>query len=296
MLTNLGAVYVVNKDLKNYTMAEILFKRCVDILPEYPRGLSNYAGLLDATKRRRQAQKVMRQAIEMGLQHTAMNQLENIYHLLRMIQKDTGREEDELELCDFALRHYPATAHLFFHRGRILKRMNRTSEAVSDLEIAVQTPIFLPDINHHLGLTYVAAGLPGKAERSFRAELAGNPGSVDSLLQLGVVLVKTGTGDHGRLREAQKYLQQVLSVQPRNREALFHQALAYYHLQNLQKSEEFFLNLLQLSPTDREGLYYLGLVYYKAQKYEKAVDVWKKLDRNYRDVDTQLKLAKKHSK
>ena len=91
-------------------------------------------------------------------------------------------------------------------------------------------------------------------------------------------------------------LQQVLSVQPRNREALFHQALAYYHLQNLQKSEEFFLNLLQLSPTDREGLYYLGLVYYKAQKYKKAVDVWKKLDRNYRDVDTQLKLAKKHSK
>ena len=146
----------------------------------------------------------MRQAIEMGLQHTAMNQLENIYHLLRMFQRDTGREEDELELCDFALRHYPATAHLFFHRGKILKRMNRTSEAVSDLEIAVQTPIFLPDINHHLGLAYVAAGLPGKAERAFRAELAGNPGSIDSLLQLGVVLVTTGTGDHGRLREAQK--------------------------------------------------------------------------------------------
>ena len=60
MLTNLGAVYVMNKDLKNYTMAEILFKRCVDILPEYPRGLSNYAGLLEATKRRRQAEKVRR--------------------------------------------------------------------------------------------------------------------------------------------------------------------------------------------------------------------------------------------
>jgi tetratricopeptide (TPR) repeat protein len=296
MLTNLGAVYVMNKDLKNYTMAEILFKRCVDILPEYPRGLSNYAGLLEATKRRRQAEKVMRQAIEMGLQHTAMNQLENIYHLLRMFQRDTGREEDELELCDFALRHYPATAHLFFHRGKILKRMNRTSEAVSDLEIAVQTPIFLPDINHHLGLAYVAAGLPGKAERAFRAELAGNPGSIDSLLQLGVVLVTTGTGDHGRLREAQKYLQQVLSVQPRNKEAVFHQALAYYNLQNLQKSEELFLSLLQLSPTDKEGLYYLGLVYYKAQKYGKAVDVWKKLDRDYRDVATQLKLAEKHSK
>ena len=77
---------------------------------------------------------------------------------------------------------------------------------------------------------------------------------------------------------------------------MFHQALAYYNLQNLQKSEELFLSLLQLSPTDKEGLYYLGLVYYKAQKYGKAVDVWKKLDRDYRDVATQLKLAEKHSK
>ena len=58
MLTNLGAVFVVDEKLKNYTMAEILFKRCVEILPEYPRGLSNYAGLLEATKRKRQAEKV----------------------------------------------------------------------------------------------------------------------------------------------------------------------------------------------------------------------------------------------
>ena len=58
MLTNLGAVYVVDKELKNYTVAEKLFKRCVDVAPEYPRGLSNYAGLLDATKRKREAQKV----------------------------------------------------------------------------------------------------------------------------------------------------------------------------------------------------------------------------------------------
>ena len=58
MLTNLGAVYAMDEKLKNYTMAEILFKRCVEILPEYPRGLSNYAGLLEATKRRHEGEKV----------------------------------------------------------------------------------------------------------------------------------------------------------------------------------------------------------------------------------------------
>ena len=146
--------------------------------------------------------QVLRRAIEMGLRHTAMNQLENVYHLLRMIQKDRGREEDSLELIDFALRHYPTTAHLFFHRGKILAKLNRTKEAISDLEIAVQTTIFLPDINHHLGLVYEAAGSPGKAEKAFRAELAGNPGNYESLLQLGVVLV--ASGDASKLREAQK--------------------------------------------------------------------------------------------
>ena len=58
MLTNLGAVYVVNKELKNYTMAEKLFKRCVDVVPEYPRCLSNYAGILEVTKRKPEAEKV----------------------------------------------------------------------------------------------------------------------------------------------------------------------------------------------------------------------------------------------
>ena len=58
MLTNLGAVFVVDKSRKNYTHAEILFKHCVEVAPEYPRGLSNYAGLLEATKRRREAEKV----------------------------------------------------------------------------------------------------------------------------------------------------------------------------------------------------------------------------------------------
>ena len=148
--------------------------------------------------------QVMRRAIEMGLKHTASNQLENIYHLLRMIQKEDGREEDALELCDFAMQYYPTTAHLFFHRGKILARMNRTRESVADLEIAVQTPVFLADINHHLGLVYVAAGLPGKAEKSFRAELAGNPGNVESMLQLGVLLQRTASGDPNKLREAQR--------------------------------------------------------------------------------------------
>lgn len=91
-------------------------------------------------------------------------------------------------------------------------------------------------------------------------------------------------------------LQHVLSVQPRNTEALFHQGLVYYGLQNLQKSKELFQTLLQLSPTHEDGLYYLGQVYYKEQRYKKAVDVWKKLDRDYRDVAAQLKLAEKHSK
>ena len=58
MLTNLGAVYVVDKSMKNYTIAEKLFKHCVDVAPEYPRGLSNYAGLLEATSRKDMAEKV----------------------------------------------------------------------------------------------------------------------------------------------------------------------------------------------------------------------------------------------
>ena len=148
--------------------------------------------------------QMLRRAIEMGLKHTAANQLENIYHLLKLIQSEKDREEDALELCEFAMQYYPTTAHLFFHRGKILMKMNRIREAIADLEIAIQTPVFLADINHNLGMAYVAAGSLGKAERSFRAELAGNPGYMDSMLQLGLVLQKTSSGDPSKLKEAQK--------------------------------------------------------------------------------------------
>ena len=58
MLTNLGVVYVLDKSVKNYTFAEQLFRRCVEVAPEYPRGFSNLAGLLEATKRKREAEQV----------------------------------------------------------------------------------------------------------------------------------------------------------------------------------------------------------------------------------------------
>ena len=90
-------------------------------------------------------------------------------------------------------------------------------------------------------------------------------------------------------------LQQVLISQPRNTEALYNQALAFYRHQNLQKAEENFLKLLAISPSHKDGLYYLGHTYYKGQKFDHAVEVWRKLDRNYRDVAAQLKMAEKHS-
>ena len=138
----------------------------------------------------------------MGLQHTAANQLENVYHLLKMIRSEEGREEEALELCDFAMRYYPTTAYLFFHRGRSLLKLNRTRESIADLEIAVQTQQFLSDINHHLGLAYVARGSIAEAETAFRAELGGNPSNVDAALQLGLCLLRSG--DLRKLREAQK--------------------------------------------------------------------------------------------
>ena len=82
--------------------------------------------------------------------------------------------------------------------------MNRTQEAIADLEIAVQTPVFLAEINYHLGLAYVAVGSLGKAEKSFRSELAGNPGNIETMLQLGLLLQRSGTGDPNKLREAQR--------------------------------------------------------------------------------------------
>ena len=91
-------------------------------------------------------------------------------------------------------------------------------------------------------------------------------------------------------------LNQALSSQPRNLDALYSQAQVYYALQDLTKSEEVFTKILNLSPNHKDARYYLGHVLFKAQRYGDAVATWRRLDGGYRDVATQLKLAEKYSK
>ena len=91
-------------------------------------------------------------------------------------------------------------------------------------------------------------------------------------------------------------LQQVIITTPKNVAALFSLGQVYYSLQNLPKSEELFQKVLKLSPHHKETLYYLGHVYYKGQRYSEAASIWRRLDRGYKDVATQLTLAERHSK
>ena len=73
----------------------------------------------------------------------------------QVIMKNESRLQDALKVSKEALLLYPNFAKLYAIKGRILLKLNRTKEALSELEIAVQASEIVPASHYSLGLAHL---------------------------------------------------------------------------------------------------------------------------------------------
>ena len=117
-----------------------------------------------------------------------------------VILRNETRVYEALELCETALETYPNYAQLFIVKGSILLKLNRTHEAISSLDLVVQSNLMFADAYHYLGLAHVRLGDKAQGEKFLRHALQIDPNHKLAMLELGILLQNSGQ----KLQEAEK--------------------------------------------------------------------------------------------
>jgi tetratricopeptide (TPR) repeat protein len=130
------------------------------------------------------------------------------YDLARLIWR--SHPEDALDHLARSARLDPRLAAAHVDRAWLLNRLGRQSEAVADLDQALQIHPNDARALDLLGMTYSSLDRPADAEKTLRRALAISPDDPDILLHLGRALMELD-----RAREAQPLLERYQEIRPK---------------------------------------------------------------------------------
>lgn len=129
---------------------------------------------------------------------------------------DLGRHEDAEDAFYLALEHNSENAELYAAMAESLMSRRLHDKAVWCLREAARIDPTLPRVQARLAEAYAATGRLERARQLYLRELRQDPGDVDTLLDLGDLLVEMR-----RLEEASEKFRRVLEIEPDHPDAHF---------------------------------------------------------------------------
>jgi superkiller protein 3 len=157
-----------------------------------------------------------------------------------------GRLPDALELFQRLLKKHPQDAGLTYAIGAVYYLQSRFSEAETSLKQSLEAQPNQVAAAYYLALTYNATGEDDRAIPIFRDLLKKNPQHVPSYVKLGGILVR----EH-EYEEAQRNLEQALSLDPNSVEAHYQLGLVFRRLGRATESEAQFAESRRLETEQR---------------------------------------------
>ena len=151
--------------------------------------------------------QAFRKSIVLGLNDSAADKVIETYIFLidKIVLRNSSRLQDALDLCEQALVTYPTYATLYGMKGKLLFKLNRTEEAIENLEIVAASQLQEPEVFYHLALAYLKMRKREEAETMFRNTLAVDSSHKKAAGQLGrLIQSKGGAQSNRRLLEAEK--------------------------------------------------------------------------------------------
>ena len=146
-----------------------------------------------------------------------------------------GRLPDALELFQRLLKKHPQDAALMYAIGAVYYLQNKFSEAEMSLKQSLGAQPAQVAAAYYLALTYDAMGNDDVAIPIFRDLLIRNPQHVPSYVKLGGILVR-----QHQYEEAQRDLEQAVSLDPNSVEAHYQLGLVLRRLGKSAESETQF--------------------------------------------------------
>ena len=214
VFSNYGSIL---QNLGKSKRAEKLYRKAIEIKPDYAMAHSNLGGILRESDNLHEAELFTRKAI--GLNPNFTEAHSNLGNILR----DLGRLKEAELSTRKAIEINPDYAEAYSNLGNILRDLGRLKEAELSTRKAIELKSNLEIAHYNLGNILKDFDKLKEAEFSYRNAIVLKPDYAEAHSNLGIIL-----NELGRLKEAELSYRNAIVLKPDYAEALFN--LSYLEL------------------------------------------------------------------
>ncbi|MDB9704024.1 tetratricopeptide repeat protein [Rhodospirillales bacterium] len=252
---------------KNYTEAENNFRRALALNPSYKEAYYGLGMVFGYQKQYELSDQYLSKALELDEQYLTA------YKWRGIVRDEMGDYESALKDFSNALDLDPSNGDIYVRRARAAIKIPRYSDAMKDLDLAVR---FDPS-NHRIDLykadIYLNLGKFDAALKSATSALEKKPRYAEALSTRATVFEKLG-----RIDQAIADLTAAIGVASYRPERFYKdRAELYYRLNRIQEANNDFKEVLSLDPRNTNAIEHLIEIYIKDKDQEAAKDMLDKL-------------------
>jgi tetratricopeptide (TPR) repeat protein len=167
-------------------------------------------------------------------------------------------------------QHQPNSPLLHVFRGDVYSARKATLPALQEYRIALKMDPDWPDLHLLIGSLEEVLNRWGDAQQELQMQLKQNPGDTRALVELGVVLTRTGCN-----QEAVKVLDRAIQRDRQNYKAEFRLGQAYLNLDENTLAVQHLQRATELEPHEGQPYYLLFKAYRALKEKDKAAQALK---------------------
>ena len=248
------------RNARNYAEAEAIFRRAIEIDPNYAKAYANLCNVLDDQDKLDEAVAACRQAVELRSNYAYA------HFLLGFVLKRQNKLEEAIANFNRAIEIDPNYTNAYNCLGNALSDQGKLEEAIANYNRAIELDPNLTQAYYNLGNALYNQGKLEEAITAYKKSIEIDPNDADAYYNLGVAL-----SDQGKLEEAIANFNRAIEIDPNN-------ALAYTNLGNaltqqgkLEEALASYNRAIEIDPNDATAYNNLGKVLYDQGKLEEAI-------------------------
>ncbi len=160
----------------------------------------------------------------------------------------------------------------------LYEQLNETDMAIKYYEDIIKIHSKLPRVHYRLALAYLDKGLFDPAVQELRKELFVNPQNYDALCKLGELYIEAGEPSN-----ALPLYQKAKDIMPEKFRAYLGLGMANWKLDKMEEAKENFQQVLSINPRHKKALFYMGSIYKDQKNYLGAENLFQSVYEQLRD-------------
>ena len=195
----------------------------------------------------------------------------NLYNIIGVANKDSGKLEEAIEAYNKALSIKPDYAEAYNNMGNALQKQGKLEEAVKAFNRALSIKPDYLEAYYNMGNVFQRQGKLDEAIEAYDKTLSIKPDYAEACNNVGIALK-----EQGKLKEAIEAYNKALSIKPDYAEAYNNMGNALQKQGKLEEAVEAFNRALSIKPDYAEACNNVGIALKEQGKLKEAIEAYNK--------------------